>query len=1584
MKSIHKKPKIKSKYAVLFVAVCICIATAIYTTFIRPQFSHAESQYMSAIINGEDGEVDFSPGINDAIVNFSYIKTGSHIAASKIYDAKITLNNLPITDGQKKMSISLPVGMSWVDDAANDQNLLSQLNTSKGTNGIETIALDQEPVLGYTFAESGTRVYYFTEGSKAITINIKVKADNVINLGYIKDAIVVKTYIDNELEEASVDVNVPTGVSIGGQFATSTPTNYVGAGSTFSVNKDYIRTSRSNYVLSSHYNVTRLITKIKFTFHIEGNAIIQSTATDSEQYSFDSSDAANGNYILTYTPNTAITGNLAIPYSVTFSENAMPDEVITITATGETSYWQPGSPDITIAHRNTQTAKYIILPNAEDVTVGWNNLDPANIGTANNINVNSPVREGEGMTGVLGYGYVNNRGNADSSPKKAHITFDTAVLGVMMLRLPCTPRGRIESVHIKTQSGIEKDATVNASCNEYGMSAAISYTNLDIEKDDYITEVEYLIGVIPATTQLRYTNQNDGSRALVFIGKRLNESQPGIATIEVFDANNREQTTGVATIASNVTSGSGGMNITAPATISKIAGETLSFSFTVTPYGATNGPGHIYGTRNPIIYLRSEAKDASGNFLPISNITVTNGTARGNQDITSLFGQITTIDTETAKLYILDGRNVANGLASLSTNTITGDGKLSYSQLIISFSIETSVTTPNQSNNISNMLFIQDPDDGSITSNDASGDPFGISIVENGGMIRKATTNYYQIRQSASVLTENSGKHTSSDTWLTWTEGSNPITIGSVSGSAADMKISLINNSGVEITNPVTVYSPIPKKDQDWGSLSYNNLPFEFSATLDGAITNPDDEHFVIAYGKNVTPSDNGNELDSESAKFTVNTTGWTDSDWQEVNCVKITAADIPANQPDRADVYDFIYLLKTTSLDSASDGSINTWRPLFFQQLVNSSNDVFAGWYKGSYVSIQLTNGTVFGEIFVDTNENGKKDSGEQSLKEAGWKIDLYDKTSDRLVRSTETNTNGQYGIIELITNPDSYYMVVTNKHPLGGAGTTYLFTQKGDVSNTGNYNTDNQAEGDRTSTPAHTTARITPVSPSQTSGEARYNIGVVEYVETTTYSGNVTFNDQNNQFGTRPSTITITITASDNTQQTFSVNTSGNGNFTVDLPKYANTGDKLTYTFSSPDLTNYNKTEQLTGNTYSLTYNQKTARLVVHYYKAGTSTQLIPDSITTVYWGQHYEAPQGDVDTDYEIDSIVGQTSGTVSGNITVTYYYKKKIGIVTTHYYIKDTTTPIADDTTEEYEYGETYTTMPLEEIPDEFANYELVSERPANYTGTVRAVNIDVIYYYQKKDPQINSEVSITGPETIDNKLSPVSYSIDYFAHVVDYIGDTNITLTLKIPYPITEDDSELDGGIYDAENNTITWEVESLYNSYIEGDISIEHAIELVFEGARADDILVTTIEATIELDDKDNDAADTIQTLVRTPAVITFQYVDQDDNEIKEPEQAEGYVGDQCEHEIPEIEGYVIVDDGEIDLTFTEEDRAIIYHYEKIAPEVPNTSGSSKAKLNMNETNEFNSFTLLMCMLTSSSVALIILGLIHLSKRTKK
>ena len=1256
MKSIRKKTIIRNKRFSSLVAICVAFVAVLFTVVAHPQFSHAESHYMSAVITGDNGDVDFSPGQNDAVVKFSYVKTAAHSADSKIYDAKITLNNLPVTTGQKKVSVTLPVGMIWVDDASGDQNLLSQLDASKGNNGVEVVALDQAPVLKYTFPNSGTRVYHLSEGSKAVTINIKVSADSMVNLGHIEDAIVVSLDADSEHEEASVDVNVPTGASIGGLFALPNPTNYVGAGSTFSANKDYIRSSRSNYVNGSYYSVTRLITKVKFVFHVDGKATLNLTTT-SKRYTFDNSDAANGNYVITYKPDAASTGYFSIPYSITFAEDAAPGEVITVTANGETSYWQPGSPDITLEHRNTQTAKYVISPEEEDVTIGWNTLDPTKAGSAHDTSVDSPVFEGEQMTGMLGYGYVNNRGSKDSAPKMAHITFDANVLGVMMLELPCSPGGSIESVHIKTISGVDKEVTVGTSCSDYGLSGAISYADLGIEREDYITEVEYLLGVIPATTQLRNSTTNDGTRAFVFLGRRLDSSQPGIVTMEIFDADNPEKTTGIATITSNTARNIGGISLSDIDSQTKNAGDVLSFSMTISSYGTSSGPGFNYSVETPIIYLRSEAKDASGNFLPISNIKVTNGPSRGDQDITSLFGSISTFDTETARVYVLDGRNITNGAASLSTNSISEDGELSADRLNISFSIETDITTPSQSHDIAGLIFVQDPGDDSVATHDVAGDPFGINIAGSGSMVRAATTNYYQIQQSASVLTENSGKHTTSDNWLTWSEGLNPITIGSVDGSMADMKISLINNSGVAITEPVIVYSPIPKREQNWGSLSYNNQPFEFSTALSGAINNPDAEHFVIAYGKNVTPTDNGDAIEGESDKFTTDVTGWSDSDWQEVNCIKITATNIPANQPGSVDTYPFTYQLKVADLESVSDNSVNSWRPLFFQQLVNSSNDAFAGWYKGSYVSLRLANGLVSGELFVDANENGKKDTDEESLQEAGWQIDLYDRTSDKIVRSTETDTNGKYSLIELISNPDSYYVVVTNKHPIGGAGTTYLFTTKGDASNVGNYNTDNQAEGDKTSTPIHDTARITPVSPSQTPGEAQYNIGVVRYEETIPYFGIIAFDDQNNKYNTRPTTISLMAVASDGSQQPIDVNVSETGEFMVNLPKYTATADRLTYTFTSPDLANYGKTEELTSSSYSLVYTQKTATLTVHYYELGTTAQLLPDDVTTVYHGQQYETSQGTVDAEYELDSMEGENLGTVDGDIVVTYYYKKK---------------------------------------------------------------------------------------------------------------------------------------------------------------------------------------------------------------------------------------------------------------------------------------------------------------------------------------
>ena len=1542
MKSIRRNLFRRQKKIILAALLLVFITTFSYVTVINPLFSHAEARYMTATITDDNGTVDFSPGINDAVANFSYVHSGSNVSDSDIYSAKIVLRGLP-TDSNKKLVISLPIGMAWVDDASNDQNVLSQLDSSKGTNGVEQIKVAHEAVKNYMFPNTGDRIYYIADGAVAITLNLKVKADSNISLGEVKDAIKASLFTgDTLIESGSVDVEVPTGISQPGAFIVRSRTLYVKPGSTYSGNIAEYRRTYAWYVVG-YFGVSRLVESVQYTMHVNNSEARVALADDATaEWSIDTSDAANNNYVFTYTPTKVASSSLFVPYVLVVPGNISVGESITVTSTGVTNYWQPDGTIAQIPFSNSSVITYTVLPETTNgVTVGFDTLDPSSNSTAKDVTYASPLSEGEYMTGLLGQGFINNRSATDSSPKRVRLIFDTESIGVMQVKLSCRPNSAIDTIHVESKSGISKDVNVNLSCNAYGGTNPISYVDFGLDRFDYISKLEYNIGSIPAATQLHWANINDSLQAIVFMGRRLNADTDAISTIEIFDVDNPENTTGIGKMITT-TGRSVGADVGTMATQVVNAGQSLKFKTTISDYGGTM-VSYRYAFSNPIIYIRSEVKDANGNFLPISNIKVTNGTARDNQDITAKFGQIETFDTETARIYKLDSSAITDGSASLTSSGVSSSGQLASNQLQVAFDINTDLTTPDQTYDIKGLVLVEASDKGAITSRSNRGDIY--NVTGNSNTIYAATTNYYQIRGWASIGVENAGKHTSSDTWLTWSEESNPITIGSTEGSLADMKATMINNSGVAVPGPTTIYFPIPKKKQDWNSLSYNNQDFEFSTALTGAISNPNNNYFVISYGKDVTPSDNGTNLEAENAKFTTNTSGWTASDWEDVNCIKITATNIPANQPGVADNYDFIYKLKVVDATNASDGAINTWRPLYFQQLTNSAGDIFAGWYKGSYVSVKLADGKISGQLFIDTNENGKKDSSEQDLKEAGWEIDLYDKASNRLVRSTTTDANGKYNFIELAMNADGYYITVTNKHPINGTGTTYLFTQKGAVSNSGAYNTDNQAEGSKTSTPAHATAHIGPVSPSQTTGEATYNIGLVTYEATEKYSGQISFSDQNNRFNTRPATIAIKATDNDGTVTNISVptTTSDNGAWSKKLPKYNARGEKLSYTFSSPDQTNYTKSDQQVNTyTYNTSYTQKTATLTVNHYKKGTTESLAPTATSTVYWGQSYMANQATVDSNYEYDSVTGTTSGTISGNVTVTYYYKLKTGTITTHYYIKDTTTKIAPDNVQTKNYTETYTTSPLASIPAAYQNYELVSEQPEGYTGTVSKPNTEVIYYYQKKNPNLSSDVSIQAPESVSSKTETIPYEIKYSANIKDYIGELNITIVDKLPYPIVVDGSELDGGIYDAEARTITWIVTKDYNSYTDGEeINIAHNINLVYDGVKANDSLSNTVEANVSLGSVDNDAGDSAITIVKTPAKIIYRFTDSDGNEIQREVEDEGYVGEQSDFEPPEIPGYRLIKDNNIDLRFGEEEHTVIYRYEKLPEPVSPTTGDN-------------------------------------------
>ena len=205
----------------------------------KPIIARAEAKYLHATIKADNGEIDFSPGIDNAVADFSYTRSGSYGATSVIYDAKIAVNDLSSAESDvKKLTISLPLGMAWVDDASEDKNLRTQLDTSKGVNGIEKTSIDHEAVLGWTFADSGSRTYYMSDGTDAVTVNIKVRLDTVVDLTYIEDAITATLDLSNYSETAKVDVNAPTNESVGGAFFKGSFDHYVKAGTVYDGNEN--------------------------------------------------------------------------------------------------------------------------------------------------------------------------------------------------------------------------------------------------------------------------------------------------------------------------------------------------------------------------------------------------------------------------------------------------------------------------------------------------------------------------------------------------------------------------------------------------------------------------------------------------------------------------------------------------------------------------------------------------------------------------------------------------------------------------------------------------------------------------------------------------------------------------------------------------------------------------------------------------------------------------------------------------------------------------------------------------------------------------------------------------------------------------------------------------------------------------------------------------------------------------------------------------------------------------------------------------------------------------------------------------
>ena len=100
-----------------------------------------------------------------------------------------------------------------------------------------------------------------------------------------------------------------------------------------------------------------------------------------------------------------------------------------------------------------------------------------------------------------------------------------------------------------------------------------------------------------------------------------------------------------------------------------------------------------------------------------------------------------------------------------------------------------------------------------------------------------------------------------------------------------------------------------------------------------------------------------------------------------------------------------------------------------------------------------------------------------------------------------------------------------------------------------------------------------------------------------------------------------------------------------------------------------------------------------------------------------------------------------------------------------------------------------------------------------------------------EPKEEQSISKNGTATIDSLNGEITYNINYTARITDYSGRATVKLVDKLPYAIDEAKSDLAGGTYDAQAQTITWEeaVEGIQLTE-EKEVTINKTVKVVYTG----------------------------------------------------------------------------------------------------------------------------------------------------------
>ena len=214
------------------------------------------------------------------------------------------------------------------------------------------------------------------------------------------------------------------------------------------------------------------------------------------------------------------------------------------------------------------------------------------------------------------------------------------------------------------------------------------------------------------------------------------------------------------------------------------------------------------------------------------------------------------------------------------------------------------------------------------------------------------------------------------------------------------------------------------------------------------------------------------------------------------------------------------------------------------------------------------------------------------------------------------------------------------------------------------------------------------------------------------------------------------------------------------------------------------------------------------------GDSVQERPINIENYEYIKTIIVAENNSNPDFSVTQNTGYVNGNIRENTTIKYYYRKVLDLYV-HHYKKGTTESICDDEHNRLRFNTTYEKDPCTD-ETKLREYRFVAvtstdtgttinNMTGKATGEIKAPTT-ITYYYEI--PSFVPETSKTGTESIDKRDDVVQYNLSYKGTIKNYVGNATVKLVDKLPYPLKDGDSRisLDGGTYDANARTITWEI----------------------------------------------------------------------------------------------------------------------------------------------------------------------------------